>query len=106
MTVNQLGDRSGFRFVGDGPRARHTARDGCVDRFGGNRVREAFEIAKVHRGVEGKVMLRRIIGGACLLGILFVMGACSHHKPQEQALTGEPAHERHERGIASQVGDY
>lgn len=51
-------------------------------------------------------MLRRMIMCLCLVGILGAIGACASNPPREQALTGEPQHERHDTGIDSQVGDY
>lgn len=50
--------------------------------------------------------MRRLMMCLCLLGVLVAVGACKSAEPREQALTGEPQHERHDTGIDSQVGDY
>ena len=50
-------------------------------------------------------MFRRVLLCLCLVGVLATLGACASQEPREQALTGEPQHERHDTGIDSQVGD-
>ena len=50
-------------------------------------------------------MLKRTVLSLCLLLAAVVVSACASTGAKQQALTGEPAHERHETGIDSQVGD-
>lgn len=51
-------------------------------------------------------MLRRVLFTAVVLILPILATSCATTQVREQALTGQPAHERHDTGMDSQVTDH